>query len=344
MLQVNNQTPFECSLGLFPNPDGIDCVYGVAKATFEIAGAKVAPARKQMPLMALDEFWGEPASSSLKSAADLGLAKPATDVLLQGNAYAPSGSAKTSEVRLRVGKLEKTVRVFGNRVWESGIFGLRISAPEPFQKIPLKYELAFGGTDSMPKDEDKVDYEPRNPVGRGLVPKKSEAPRKGTPLPNFEDPNDLIRSPKDRPTPACFSPVCAHWEPRKSFAGTFDQAWQKKRSPFLPQDFNPRFLQVAPADLIATGYLKGGEPVEIVGASPNGPLRFELPLCTMEMIFHLDGKPHSRIPNLDTVCFEPDQQRIFVIWRASQIVDKKSRRLREIEFRCREFGPTGRGV
>lgn len=341
MLQLNNRTPFKASLGLFPNEEGVDCAYGVVKATFQLSAEGVALAKEQNALVATDEFWGDPKSSSLKCAAEVGLAKPATDILLRGHAYAPNGRATSADVRLQVGGLEKNIRVFGNRIWESGLFGLRISSPEPFQKIPLKYELAFGGTDAQPQDENKTEYEPRNPIGRGLIPRKSRAPAKNTPLPNLENPYELIKSAKDRPAPACFGPVCAHWEPRKSYAGTYDQAWMKKRAPYLPADFNPRYFQVAPSDLITKNHLQGGETVEIAGATPEGRLRFQLPRCTMEVTFHFDGHAFACAPRLDTICFEPDEKRFTMVWRARQIVDKKVHRLRELEVRCREFEVAG---
>jgi hypothetical protein len=337
MLQLNNQTPFKCALGLFPNEDGVDCAYGVAKATFEIGPGSVTLGKEQLAVVVADEPWGEPGASSLKRAAELGLAKPFTDVLLHGHAYAPNGGATSVEARLRVGSIDKTVRVFGDRVWDKGLFGLRISQPQPFQKIPLKYELAFGGTDRQPGNPDKLDYEPRNPVGRGLVPKKSQAPAKGAPLPNLEDPSALIRGPKERPAPACFAPVSPQWQPRKALAGTYDEAWMKRRAPYLPKDFDRRFHQVAPADLVSPAYLKGGELVDLSGVSPNGPLRFQLPNVMLEMIFHFDGRPWVQTPNLDTVCFEPDERRFSLLWRACVVVDKKVHRLRELQVRCRDF-------
>jgi hypothetical protein len=324
-------------MGLFPNQEGVDCAYGAVKATFQMGSDGVSLAKEQVALVLADEYWSDPKSSSLKNAAEIGLSKPATDVLLQGHAYAPGGNAISSEVRLIVGGLQKTVRIFGNRFWEGGLLGLRISEPEPFQKIPLRYEFAFGGTDKQPEDEAKTDYEPRNPVGRGLVPKKSRTPGKGTPLPNLEDPRQLIKSPKDRPPPACFGPICSHWDPRKSYAGTYDEAWMKKRAPYLPTDFNPRFFQTAPPDQISPAYLKGDESVEISGATPGPPLRFQLPRCTVSMIFHLDGRDCPQTPNLDTVCFEPDEKRLCMIWRSCQVVDKKPHALRELEIQCREF-------
>jgi hypothetical protein len=115
----------------------------------------------------------------------------------------------------------------------------------------------------------------------------------------------------------------------------------KKRAPFLPLDFNPRFFQAAHPELICPNYLQGGEPVELSGVTPTGPLRFHLPRCTISMIFHLDGQACAHTPNLDTLCFEPDEQRYWMIWRTCQVVDKKVHRLKELEVRCREFSAGG---
>jgi hypothetical protein len=306
MLQINNLTPFQSFLGVFANLDGVECAYGIVKATFAIRPEGVELAPKQVPVTLVDEYYGDPQTSSLKTASEITLVKPSTDVLLQGHAYAPGGRGKQVDVTLKVGKLEKTVRVFGNRVWRSRLLRYKISEPETFERIPLKYEYAFGGVDPQPRNKTKVDYEPRNPVGKGLVPRKSRLRVRGIPLPNLEDPKHRIRRPRHRPMPACFGPICAHWAPRRFYAGTYDEEWTKKRAPYLPADFEPRFFQCAPPDLIPMQYLKGGERVEIIGASPNGRLQFALPICSPELIFHLDGKVHSHIPNLDTIVFQPD--------------------------------------
>ena len=337
MLQIANKTPFKCSLGAFPNLDGIDCIVCVVKGTFALGANGVALAKEQEPIVMVDEFWDDPAKSSIKRASEMGLPKLTTDVLLRGHAYAPGGNASSVDVRLRVGELQKHVRVFGNRVWQSGLLSHKISPPELFQKIPLRYELAFGGTDAEPKNPDKADYEPRNPVGRGLVPRNSERKTAGTLLPNIEFPTLLIRSVKDRPPPAGFSPVCGHWEPRKAFAGTYDEAWTRKRAPYLPKDFDPRFFQCASLGLVAGKYLRGAEAVEIAGASPNGALQFQLPECSIALVFHFDGKALPHTSNLDTIEFSPDSDSFTMVWRACQVVDKKMHRLREVEVSCRQF-------
>jgi hypothetical protein len=338
MLQVDNRSALKFSLGVFPNEDGIECVYGVAKATFVVdAGGKAELCDEQEELVLVDEPWGDPLASSLKTASEMMLVKPATDVLLRGLAHAPGGKATQVDVSLRVGPIQKTIRVFGDRVWEQGVLGYKASEPKPFDRIPLVYERAFGGTDPQPIDGSKVEYEPRNPIGRGLVPRNSRVQQDGLPLPNLEDPSHLIRSLKDRPTPAGFGPIPGHWEPRKSYAGTYDEAWTTSRAPYLPLDFNRRFFQVAPPGQIAEGYLKGGEPVEIRNATPSGRLSFPLPICSPELVFHFDGRDHRHVPNLDTVSIDPESGRLWMIWRTCLVVDKKLLRMTAVQVSCPEY-------
>ena len=338
MLQVDNRSAFKVSLGVFPNEDGVECVYGVVKATFAIGReGDLALAEEQDSVVMVDEPWGDPLTSSLKNASEMTLTKPATDVLLRGHAYAPGGQAREADVTYRVGPVRKTIRVVGDRVWRAGLLGYKVSEPKPFDRMPLIYERAFGGTDPQPMDEAKVEFEPRNPIGRGLIPRNSRLEADGLPLPNLEDPAKLIHSSKNHPTPTCFGPIAGHWEPRKSYAGTYDEAWTKTRSPYLPCDFNPRFFQVAPPDQVVEGYLKGGEPVEILNASPGGRLAFDLPACRVETVFQFDGRESLPTLNLDTVTIDPDAGRLWMVWRTCQVVDKKVMRLEFLRVTCPEF-------
>ncbi len=75
-----------------------------------------------------------------------------------------------------------------------------------------------------------------------------------------------IGSASDKPPPAGVGYVPA-WHPRATFAGTYDEAWRKKRAPYLPADFAPRFFQAAPQDG------PGGAPTDADGdaAARAGP-------------------------------------------------------------------------
>jgi hypothetical protein len=327
MLQLKNPTGLAATMFLSPDPDGVDTLYAVVKGTFALSPeaqpwAEPALAVEQAPVTLAPEHWADPATSSIKSASDICLLKPATDVLLVGHAHAPQGRPTTwMDVVVGVGPVRKMVRVFGDRVWVQGPGGWAPSTPSPFTRMPLVWERAFGGRatgiDGVPHEE------PRNPVGAGFRP-SSVGPTDGMPLPNLENPERPVTSWALGPAPACFAPICAHWEPRRGCAGTYGAQWQRRRAPYLPTDFDPRFFQLAPPDLIAPGYLQGGEPVELHGVSPRGPIRAVLPRVRVDLAFDMDSATYPRQGALDTVLLEPDAGRMVLVWRAALPCDKQA--------------------
>ena len=339
MLQVDNRAPFTAALSVFPDTAGVETAYAVVKATFTIGAEGPELARPQLPLLATDVFWGEPAMSSLRASGEFGLLKPSTDVLLSGRAIAPGPDTRIADVMLAVGPVSRTVRVFGDRQWRKSGGQWRPSDPQPWQRMPLRWELAYGGI--APADGDKMpEYEPRNPVGRGFVASGAQ-PEDDQALPNLEDPRALLADPHDRPAPMGFGPVAPTWLPRRTYAGTYDEAWTRGRAPYLPLDFDARYFHVAPPGLIAPGFLQGGEPVTMAGFTAGAPLQFNLPQCALELEFDFDG---SRLPKplqMETVLFEPDAGRFQMLWRAALAVDKKLLKLRQIIVRSRAFERDG---
>ncbi|HEY0037261.1 MAG TPA: DUF2169 domain-containing protein [Longimicrobium sp.] len=335
MLQLANDTGLAATIFAAPDPDGVESLYTVVKGTFALdrldASGTPARADEQVPPVLADEHHGDPAATSIRVPSDVCLVKPATDVLLVGTAYAPGGRpVPWMDVTLSAGPLHRTVRVFGDRVWRDGATATA-SAPEPFERMPLVWERAFGGTD---RAGEALRGEARNPVGAGFRAPDGEKPLDGLPLPNLEDPADPIASWSQLPTPAAFAPVSPHWLPRRSFAGTYDEAWQRGRAPYLPADFDPRFFQLAPEGLVAPGWFAGGEVVDVSGASPGGRLRFRLPSLPVQVEYDMDGAAQSPPVHLDTVLIEPDASRVILVWRTVLACDKKLLKVREITVRA----------
>lgn len=171
----------------------------------------------QTPPTMEDVYWGEPGSSSLKYEGQSCYVRPGTDITMNGNAWARLGRpAIAVPVSLQVGTCHQRLAVIGDRYWRRGTFqGAHISRPEPFASLPLVYERAFGGTPAVDLSE------PRNPVGRGLYRNLKEAMDR--PLPNIESSEHLIRDLKDHPPPIGVGPIARNWQPRLSFAGTYDR-------------------------------------------------------------------------------------------------------------------------
>lgn len=332
MLQLKNDTPFKANIAVFPNEQGIDTLYLVLKATFAIE-KRVEVAEKQRPILLADEHWGEPGNSSLKYASEAHLTKPTTDIVMVGEACAPDQRPVSQlDVTVAVADRKKTVRVFGERRWEKGWFSLGMTSPALFQTIPLQYERAFGGIHQVNPQTNETLFETRNPVGLGFMGKRSKKEIKGMLLPSLEDPAQLIKQPTDQPCPAGFGAIAAAWEPRKSYAGTYDGAWQQGRAPYLPHDFNSRFFNMAHPDLICSRYLQGGEPVEVVNASPQGRVRFALPVCRLDTSVRVAGKIQQPVMSLETVLIEPAASTLCLTWRASVLCDKKALKVEQVDI------------
>ncbi len=324
MLQLNNKTPFAASMALFPNQQGIDTLYVMVRSSFNI-GPQWTLVDEQLPPVEADVYWGEPESSSLQFASDYHIGKPTTDIVMTGLSCTPGKeTVKQLDVSLAVGHLKKTVRVYGDRQWFDG----RVSDPEPFQTMLLVYEKAFGG---LYLNEGKVDSaEERNPIGCGYAGGRSTKEMNGVPLPNLEDPGQLISDPGDAPTPACFGYCSPAWQPRASFAGTYNEQWQTHRAPYLPDDFDNRFLNMAHPDLIYPEYLQGGESVSISGMHPNGDLHFDLPRLRLSSEFKFASRTDSESFNLETLHLEPNLLQLSMVWRAAYPCDKKALKIEEI--------------
>jgi hypothetical protein len=334
MLQLKNGSPLVVGLAVLPDPDGIDTAYATIKGTFRIQSGEVSLAAEQQPLRFADEFWGDPATTSLRYAAEVHPSKPSTDVVLVGHAWAPKGKPVTRlDVQLRVGPIERSIRVSGDREWRPGFlfFPARATPAQPFKKMPLTFERAFGGTFTHPKRPEQVRFDERNPVGRGFSGGARGRALRGLALPNLEDPARPVRDPRQRPRPMSPGYVAPAWEPRKSCAGTYDHKWQRTRAPYLPTDFRPAYFNTAPPDMVCKGFLKGGERVQLENVSPQGPVRFQLPSASLDVRVRLAGADHRPPVNLETVLIEPDDARLTLIWRAALRCDKQALRVEVVE-------------
>jgi hypothetical protein len=314
MWQVDNRTPFAAERGWVRDRNGAEVWLVAVKCTFDIhPDGTTTVSDEQPPVLRVPEYTGEPAKSSLKYEADLVLTKTATDVLVVGHAYAPAGRPVTDlDVGFRVASVQKALRVTGDRKWSP----LGRSSPEPFVKMPLVYERAFGGVDLKSPNPER-DWEWRNPIGTGFAVSGENA--SGVALPNIEYPNALITRWNERPQPAGFGPIGAHWQPRVGFAGTYDDRWMKTRQPLLPDDFDERFFQCAPADQQLSGFLRGGEPVNLLRLTPDGDLRFFLPKVFLgfETRFYDGSRELHKERRLHTVILEPDFPRVSLVWHTA---------------------------
>ncbi len=311
-----NETPFAAEHLLLLDEEGAMNLVMVVEATYRMPrgeGALVPVAGK--PIARDPLYRADPAVSSMLCDTQAVVGKAAADVLLAGHARPERGKADEMMVSVEIGAWKKSARVVGDRVWRSSVGGLSPSAPKPFDRMPLVYERAFGGTD---RSVNPNESDPRNPVGAGLVAIEGAA------LPNLEDPSSPITSPGDRPAPMSFGPVAPSWMPRRSFAGTFDDRHREERAPRLPLDFQRRFWNAAPVDQQIEGFLKGGERVVISGVSEHGALRFTLPKQSIAMRVRMRGRGATQIrATFDTLAIDADEGTLTATYRAALRVHRR---------------------
>ena len=333
-----NRTAFPAEMFVFVDKDARKRAVVVVKATFDVAeDGRCRPADEQAPIVYADEHYGDPATTGVRYESDCVPPKPRSDVLVVGDAVAPPDRRVTSmDVAVAGPGLRKSARVLGDRVWLEAAGGPVASSPEPFERMPLSFDRAFGGRcDDHPDPACRL-AELRNLVGRGFYPDERTAI--GRPLPNIERPGSEVRAWTDRPEPIGFGVIGRGWASRIPFAGTYDEQWMKERMPFLPHNFDLRYFQCAPPDQQGLS-LAPGERYQCLNMSASGRFTVELPPYRVSVRFCIDDRTERRDTEADTLIVEPSRNRIMLVWRAAMVLPRKLVRLREVQV-----GPPARAA
>jgi hypothetical protein len=320
MFQMINTTPFAASSAYLFDRDGYDLAVAAVKGTFEIPeNGKIAsvPASEQVGVFWGDEMEGSGENAVIRYPSDLVPGKKGTDVGFAGTVYSPERKpVKSLKASIRVGVLYKDILVSGDRYWTKSLLraGYKPSDPEPFVRMPLTWERVYGGR-GRTKDGKELSFM-ENPAGTGFVLPGNAVG--GTRLPNFEDPKKRMKTWRKPYPPATFgfSLPCA--DHRLPFAGTLDAAWADHRRPLYPEDMDLRYFNCAQPELISDGFLPGGETVTLTHLTPEGLCRFRLPRMDIQVSFRIKGLLEMKTAELHTVMIEPDLNRFYMTWWASQ--------------------------
>jgi hypothetical protein len=333
-MQLVNKTPMVAAFTLAFEPDGRELLVVAIKGTYAFPDhddAELELCDQQIPLVAADEFTGEPGVSAPRCETDFAPRKPRCDVLLNGSAYAPDGRPTDRvTVGMRVGNLIKSFDVVGSRVWLSNLMTVGITRPEPFTQQPISYDVAFGGVDRTNPDPAKHRWYSLNHAGMGYCESSSTDDLHHRPPPRTEETRKPVVSPRGKYRPMAFGSIGRAWEPRYKLAGTYDQAWIDSRAPFWPEDLDWRYFQAAPADQ-QTDYLVGGEEVVLLNVSARGVERFSLPRVELPVLLvHQQGRDMVAEPVADTLLLEPDLRRLTITWRVSHPLRRNLFELKEV--------------
>lgn len=174
----------------------------------------------------------------------------ATDVVVQGHCHTYGEPRYESLVAIASGDFRREILVTGDRRVEVGPDGQpRFTQPEPFEKLPLRYDRAYGGVDTValarfsnPTFEELKFARPdwqldrqtpfhykRNPTGRGFLIEADEESLAAARVPNLSYPFDPVTPERlavgaperwaRAPLPAALDWTGPGWFPRIAYLG-----------------------------------------------------------------------------------------------------------------------------
>jgi hypothetical protein len=327
-MSFTNETPHAALPVPLIDRDGRDVIVTVLKATFFVeAGGALRPADVPSPIRTADVPRDpDTPHGSLLFPSDIALEKVGTDVVVVGDAIS-ARPVKALDVAVSVKKRVAPLRVHGPRVYYEGMLGVAIGPAAPFERLPIAYEHAYGGT-----SEDGTVVELQNPAGAGVARRPSDLVGKSAP--RIEHPSFPHTSAADRHPPMGYGAIAPHWSPRLERAGTLDARWREERMPLLPEDHDPRYGNAAHPSLQFDEPLAPGDPIAVVGMSLD-PFVFALPAFPVEVRARFDtGERASVRPAIDTVIVLPGERRVEIVARAAFPVGRGRRILREIVARA----------
>jgi hypothetical protein len=311
---LTNQTPLSATTKLHRDHLGRSYVLVIAKGCWRISTGRFAPAEQQVGLhqqplrMRLSEL--ELDAAQLKAIEtrqdeeiiwldhDITPPKPAFDVIVAGYITAPANYQSLQiQAGLRIGQHTAGMRAYVPRYWQRILLHHTAKHLTPIvHRVPITYAVADwsqGFSTSPP--EGHVAW-----------------------LPWIEDLQQPSKHGKHSKKPAGLGFWPENAAQRQSFAGTYDDQWQRETSPNLPADFDPRFYNCAHPDAQLPQAPSGGTAIRLAHLSHNPLIDCRFPTLTLSAkATSAAGKVNQPVQlQADTLTIEPDQDRLSVVWRA----------------------------
>ena len=345
----------------FPAEDGESRLGVVAKRQYRVtAGRRLEPLPTRDPIRTEPQFAcaGNGQRLLLHDSDLFAFVKPFTDVVLHGAAHARRGPVPVLDTGLRAGPVEKRVRVHGERRVVETANGLGVGDAEPFSRMALTYERAFGGdadsgrpsrTGALGtgrKDPNIVRTYPRNYAGVGFHVGTDWRAIIGSVVPGQEDPADPITIDRlliddmdswiDAPAAASYGAIDWFTFPRAAFLLRPDHGppvrpiREVAAGALCHEDLEDRdlasFARPRVYNCAATGLgnvrLEGTERITLWNLHPQASLlEFDLPGQRPRVLVEPPGcRIYELAPRLQTVLIEPDEDRLTLTWAASMPV------------------------
>lgn len=318
-MQFINYTPFAGIAWETVNCHGQWFATAMARAKFKlIEGEQAGEWRwrldpEQGDLFGEDEFYRNDIGSSVRYESDYVNFKPAADLIVNANSYAPEGEARTA--------WRCSVQVYSPDGSCTNRLDLKIKGPKGILlrqaavKTPIRYEYCAGGilkVKNRGKEDESLTVDRYNPVGCGRYFYEGETPRE----------EQIRYADKALPAPPGFGAIHRSWKSRLDLAGTYDQQWIDEQHPLPPHDFDFRHNQAAHPRLIVENYFQTGARIRLENLIKNHPdSYFEIPEYRLMARIHTRHEQRIVRMEMDTLLLDIDSEdsqdfRIYTSWRA----------------------------
>ena len=255
------------------------------------------------------------------------------EVSVVGDVVQGASGFRSRELRLTVGDHERRLRIFGPRRWERDGHRIRASEPESADRVPMIWDLAYGGVIARPPGFLPGTRTPApsteipwaaNPAGQGFVFEEEGA--LGATLPQIEDPMALVLEWFDRPAPRCWAPMPANTSLRMDHLELADGRFRNRHG--------EHELMLARAQLNAPPELqfvdvRVGTQVCAEGFDPVAPLRFDIPAAGFCWWVRSGSREHRVVPHLAAIQLRPNERRVTCLYRTRLYAPLVRRELRE---------------
>ena len=308
-MEVVTVCPFRVASLLWQPRRGGWVLTVVCKATYDLAPVQSRLAANQDDPNEDDNHWNDDPARSVYSPSDLVPFKVRADVILVGNAFAPRGEPVRSILtRLVVGGIDKSIEAFGERAF--GPDGA-VRESRGVTKVPLRYERAAGGPDTL------------NPVG--IRPDAQPDAYGVSPAPNLQPPGMLVQNRSDVISPIGYGPIAPTWLGRLEQLGAHVSTFSTLvvREQPVPDDIDPAYFNCAPRDQ-QLEELRDNERIVLENLHPQHPrLVTSLPgLHPRAFVLRPGGSPQDITMKCDTLWIDTDRAQCTLTWRAQIGLDR----------------------
>lgn len=275
----------------------------VCKATFTFAPDGTVTPSKPLDLRRAEVHGQDDPRRSIVGVSDLAPRLLRADVLFVGHAWAIGGrKVGHVPVRLMVARgdgtplFDKRLDVYGDRTTKPGEVP---TEPQPFTKMPLVYERAYGGIGWAD-----------NPIGVGVA---------GDGTGRIKVPNVVHPAWQGGGVnPPGFAPISSFWPARRRLLGTVPRRQLEAPVGEIPDELDWNYFQAAPFDQ-RVDFLQGDEWIVLEGLHPeHAVVRTRLPGAKAgARVTTRDGIELPLKLRADTLAIHGDAERCTVTWRGN---------------------------